>query len=227
MRGGDFWSRRKARVAAEKVEEVRRSEEAALDAEARSLEEKSDADILEQFGLPDPDELMPGDGIAGFMRREIPERLRRRAMRKLWRSNPVLACVDGLNDYDGDFTAAATDSPGVKTAYQLGQGMRAHVEALAREAEEKANATTPDRVNSEPETPQDTAFSAPASEAAEEASGNYAAPDSNMQRASESNPEYTTKVVVEGVSEVGTPWHTEEHAERRPRRMRFRFEGGE
>ena len=33
-----------------------------------------------------------------------------------------------------DFTNAATDAPGVKTAYQVGKGLTAHVEKLAREA---------------------------------------------------------------------------------------------
>lgn len=136
-RPGSFWARRKARVEAEAAEDARRAEEARADAVAQDLAEKSDEDILAEYGLPDPDDLVPGDGIAGFMRREIPERLRRRAMRKLWRSNPVLACVDGLNDYDDDYTNAATDMPGVKTAYQIGKGMKAHVEALAAEEEAK------------------------------------------------------------------------------------------
>ena len=42
-----------------------------------------------------------------FMNDKVPETLRRMALRKLWRSNPILANVDGLNDYDEDFSDAA------------------------------------------------------------------------------------------------------------------------
>ena len=57
------------------------------------------------------------------MRKEIPELLRRRALRSLWKSNPVLAVLDGLNDYDEDFTDAASATGAVKTLYKVGQGL--------------------------------------------------------------------------------------------------------
>lgn len=42
-----------------------------------------------------------------FMDTKVPKALKRMALRKLWRSNPILANIDGLNDYDEDFTDAA------------------------------------------------------------------------------------------------------------------------
>ncbi|SFO84794.1 DUF3306 domain-containing protein [Tranquillimonas alkanivorans] len=131
MSRGDFWSRRKARVAAEeraaaaaRVAELEAREEETREAEAR---EKTDEEILAELELPDPDTLSPGDDFSKFMARKVPERLRRRALRKLWTSNPVLACVDGLNDYDDDYTVAAVSGPAVRTAYQVGKGMLRHV----------------------------------------------------------------------------------------------------
>ncbi|QFS83954.1 hypothetical protein FIU97_14485 [Roseivivax sp. THAF40] len=238
-RPGSFWARRKARVEAEAAEDARRAEEARADAVAQDLAEKSDEDILAEYGLPDPDDLVPGDGIAGFMRREIPERLRRRAMRKLWRSNPVLACVDGLNDYDDDYTNAATDMPGVKTAYQIGKGMKAHVEALAAEEEAKQKAaakppealedgTAPDAVAlteagtvSEADAMSD--VGAQADPAAIAPPSGHAAPAETTEIPAE-NERATTKVadVPHGTSE--TPSYTTEESPHRPRRMRFRFE---
>jgi hypothetical protein len=53
----------------------------------------------------------------------VPETLRRKALRKLWRLNPVFANLDGLNDYDEDFTDAATAVQAVKTIYKVGRGM--------------------------------------------------------------------------------------------------------
>ncbi|MBE0413144.1 DUF3306 domain-containing protein [Yoonia sp.] len=124
----DFWSRRKAKVAQEaEAEEV---------VQDLPQEDLTDAEILAKFDLPDPESLKLGDDIKGFMSRAVPEHLRRRALRKLWRTNPVLACLDGLNDYEDDFTDAATVMPGMKTAYQVGKGMLAHLQDVAQKADE-------------------------------------------------------------------------------------------
>ncbi|WP_171089513.1 MULTISPECIES: DUF3306 domain-containing protein [unclassified Ruegeria] len=127
----DFWSRRKAAVQAEAEAEVVAAEEQAIAAQHAELEEKSDAELLAEFDLPDPDTLQPGDDVSGFMAKAVPDRLRRRALRRLWRLNPVLANVDGLVDYGEDYTDAACVIENLQTAYQVGKGMLAHVEALA------------------------------------------------------------------------------------------------
>lgn len=134
-RGADFWSRRKARVEAEARDEARLEEQRALAARDAELEEKSDAEICEEMGLPDPDLLKMGDDFSVFMNKAVPERLRRRALRRLWVSNPVLANLDGLIDYADDYTDAAMVVPNMKTAYQVGKGMLAHVQEMARQAE--------------------------------------------------------------------------------------------
>ncbi|WP_298964636.1 DUF3306 domain-containing protein [uncultured Roseibium sp.] len=121
--GSDFWSRRKAAVkAAEEAE--RAGQEAAQQAEVRAaLEEKSDDEILEELGLPDPDGLAENDDFSKFLSAAVPERLRRRALRRLWTLNPVLANIDGLVDYGEDFTDAATVVENLQTVYQVGKGM--------------------------------------------------------------------------------------------------------
>lgn len=144
----DFWSRRKAAVQAEAETEVLIAEEQVIAAQQAELEEKTDADILAEFDLPDPDMLQPGDDVSGFMAKAVPDRLRRRALRRLWRLNPVLANVDGLVDYGEDYTDAACVIENIQTAYQVGKGMLAHIEALAADVEEK----TDDVVESEADT---------------------------------------------------------------------------
>lgn len=133
----DFWSRRKAAVQAETEAEALVAEEQIITARQAELEEKSDSEILSEFDLPDPDTLQAGDDVSGFMAKAVPDRLRRRALRRLWRLNPVLANVDGLVDYGEDYTDAACVIENIQTAYQVGKGMLAHVEALAAEAEEQ------------------------------------------------------------------------------------------
>ena len=74
------------------------------------------------------------------MARAVPERLRRRALRKLWLSNPALANLDNLVDYGEDYTDAALVIENLQTAYQVGKGMLQHVlEKEASEAEEEAS----------------------------------------------------------------------------------------
>lgn len=121
--GDDFWSRRKAAVRqAEEAEQIK--EEAALaEQERAALEEKSDEDILEELGLPDPETLTKEDDFSGFLSAAVPERIRRRALRKLWGLNPVLANLDGLVDYAEDYTDAATVVDNLQTVYKIGKGM--------------------------------------------------------------------------------------------------------
>ncbi|WP_425092996.1 DUF3306 domain-containing protein [Tropicimonas sp. S265A] len=133
----DFWSRRKARVEQE-VEDDRRADEAAARAAREAeLEEKSDAEILADLDLPDPDTLEKGDDFSVFMKQVVPERIRRRALRKLWLSNPVLANLDALVEYGEDYTDAATVVENLSTTYQVGKGMLAHVQEMERQAAAK------------------------------------------------------------------------------------------
>lgn len=99
----DAWSRRKARVREEEAERARAEAEAQAARKRAELAELSDEELLARLDLPAPEALGPGDRIAEFMRAEVPERLRRRAMRALWRADPVLANLDGLLDYGEDF----------------------------------------------------------------------------------------------------------------------------
>jgi hypothetical protein len=152
----NFWSRRRAAVEAEAAAEIA-ARESEIAAEAQQAieaaqAEKTDAQILEEMGLKDPDDMIAGDDFAAFMRASVPERLRRRALRVLWRSNPVLANLDGLLDHDDDFSDAATIMPDMKSAYQVGKGMLHHVQEMARQAEnltDMAEAATDDVIKAD------------------------------------------------------------------------------
>ncbi len=56
-------------------------------------------------GLPDIETLGKDSDYTGFLRAGVPEALQNMALRKLWLSDPMLANLDGLNDYDDDFGA--------------------------------------------------------------------------------------------------------------------------
>ncbi|MEM7711354.1 MAG: DUF3306 domain-containing protein, partial [Pseudomonadota bacterium] len=71
-----------------------------------------------------------GDDVAAFMARAVPHHLRNRALRRLWTSNPVLANLDGLVDYDDDYTGNGLNGQALRTSYEVGKGLAAHVKRV-------------------------------------------------------------------------------------------------
>ena len=74
--------------------------------------------------LPDIESLDKDSDFTVFLKDGVPERLRGLALRKLWRSNPAFAVIDGLDDYDDDFTLLFPKAvaKAVKSAYQVAKG---------------------------------------------------------------------------------------------------------
>ncbi|SHJ14790.1 Protein of unknown function [Palleronia salina] len=195
----DFWSRRRAAVADQDRAETRAREDAKVAEEQAALAERPEEEVLAELGLPSPESICSGDDVKAFMAKAVPDYLRRRALRTLWRSNPVLACLDGLNDYDGDFTNAATDAPGVQTAYRVGKGLQKHLDELARQAsaDEQDDDLTP--------------------ETAPEQSLDEGATAGEDVVATAPAPEETPETDAADDTPADAP---------RPRRMAFRFDGG-
>lgn len=117
----DRWSERKAKVA-EEAEEAKKPV-AEPEAPAEAAPEKTDAEILAELGLKDPDEMEAGDDFSAFMKSVVPARIRTRALRRLWASNPAFNVIDPLIDYGEDYTDAATNVENLQTSYQVGKGI--------------------------------------------------------------------------------------------------------
>lgn len=139
----NFWSRRRQAVAAEAEEAARRDRAVAAERRAEVDAARSEAEMLAELDLPDPDTLGAGDDFAAFLRAEVPAALRRRALRRLWRSNPTLACLDGLVDYAEDYTDAGLAARPVTTTYRVGRGLARHLRVLAEAAERPEEAAAP------------------------------------------------------------------------------------
>ena len=77
---------------------------------------------LEASDLPSLESLTADSDFTPFLHTDVPSVLKKAALRKLWKSDPVLANVDGLNDYDEDFARMDLGKV-VQTAYQVGKGM--------------------------------------------------------------------------------------------------------
>lgn len=135
MSDDDFlsrWSRRKRAVLEESPPEPAAPvEEPAANPEV----DEDEAAILARFNLPLPETMQPGDDFSAFMAKGVPAFLRKRALRVLWRSNPVLANLDGLNDYDDDFTSPELTQKVLATAYQVGRGFVSKASEIAEPEE--------------------------------------------------------------------------------------------
>ncbi|MFZ1426993.1 MAG: DUF3306 domain-containing protein [Geminicoccaceae bacterium] len=129
------WSRRKA--AAREADMVQQPEFQTLDTESAPpavLEAPPEAP--KEPELPDPETLDATSDYRPFMRAGVPPELRRDALRKLWRANPIINSLDGLDDHyvTQDFTDGATVVTGLQTLYRVGKGMLEIADRLDPEA---------------------------------------------------------------------------------------------
>lgn len=72
--------------------------------------------------LPPLESLNGDSDFTPFMREGVPEFIKRKAMRILWRANPLFGFRDGLNDYDEDFNVVHYIIDQSVGAYQVGRG---------------------------------------------------------------------------------------------------------
>ena len=133
------WSERRARVSREEAEATAKPPEAPAEAELPEPQTEAEEDaLLARLGLPRPEDVA-GAEVRKFLAKGVPEFLRRRALRALWRSDPTFAVLDGLNDYDEDFNLPKYNQKILATAYQVGKGIVREIEvAVTSGADEVA-----------------------------------------------------------------------------------------
>ncbi|MCH8154313.1 MAG: DUF3306 domain-containing protein [Proteobacteria bacterium] len=136
------WSLRKRTVRRPRAEEGHADQTAQAPAAAAPEVEPPAGPPSEAAGdpevvarLPDLDSLDDTSDFSVFLKEGVPDVIRRKALRKLWRVNPVLANLDGLNDYDEDYTVAEALVKGLKTVYEAGKGYLDEDETAAPEGE--------------------------------------------------------------------------------------------
>ncbi|WP_265518310.1 DUF3306 domain-containing protein [Nitratireductor luteus] len=113
------WSRRKREVSRQDADEVSSPDEAGEEPSAEAINEEMEANRLAAEAI-DIDSLEKGDDFSLFLKRGVPTALRTKALRRLWQSNPLLANLDGLNDYDTDFNDPAHNT--YSSLWQVGRG---------------------------------------------------------------------------------------------------------
>lgn len=137
------WSRKKRGLETDELEAPAEDSSAALtppeageEADAATRADGEAGEPLKDFSDFDFEKLDYESDYTQFMDKNVSSADRHKALRKLWVSNPVLANMDGLDDYCEDYTDAAVCLPkGVlKTAYQYGRGFLNDEEVAAWEA---------------------------------------------------------------------------------------------
>lgn len=89
--------------------------------------------------LPPVESLTYESDFTPYLSPSVPEELRQQALRKLWRSNPVLANLDGLDACYQDYSMIGKVEEAVETLYQIGRGMVDSVERMTSDADSKAD----------------------------------------------------------------------------------------
>lgn len=130
------WSDRKANAAAEAEHHVASEPAESAAPEPAEAPEAEPAPVVTEADL---ENLTYESDYTKFMAKEVPDALRRRALRQLWRSDPVLANLDGLCDYDDDFTDAALAVKVLQTTHRIGQGYLSDDEIAANRARGKTD----------------------------------------------------------------------------------------
>lgn len=137
------WSQRK-RAAEEEVPESEESQQAA----PGGPEAAAGDDAIDPKDLPDIDSLDAGSDYSVFLRKGVPPGLKRKALNKLWQTDPAFRNICMLDDYNLDYTDAAMVVPNLKTLFQVGRGM---VLPEEEEAAAKAAAEAADRAVEAPQ----------------------------------------------------------------------------
>jgi hypothetical protein len=118
------WSRRKlAARRGEALEELPPANQPTPDIDTEKTSAQAvEAENVDVPKLPPIEELTRDSDYTVFLAKNVPETLRRAALQKLWRSDPVFANLDRLNDYDEDYSFVETIATAVRTSYQVGKG---------------------------------------------------------------------------------------------------------
>ncbi len=139
----DRFNRRRKKVAAEALSDQTDEEHLVSkdldDMEIADEEDAlSDSELLKKYELPDPETVEDEAVLDQFFEGDMPERLKRLALRRVWRLNPLFRFADEMVEYGEDYTDAATVVEGMQTAYEVGKGYLAKVkEALEGDGGDK------------------------------------------------------------------------------------------
>ena len=177
---------RKEQVArGEDVPETLEEEQAAANGPAPGSIAESEEDaaldddqLLQKYGLTNPEEIEDEASLDAFMQNGLPDRLRQMALRRMWRLNPLFRFADEMVEYGENYTDAATVIDGMTTAYQVGKG---YLQKAFDALDDEGGDTEADGLPASGKRPvEQTATRPPATDDEEEETGKAAASDAEQ-----------------------------------------------
>ena len=124
-------------------------EEPAPPAAAQAGEAAQQPEQVRPEDLPPIEELTAESDFTPFLKAGVPEELKRLALRKLWRSDPVFANLDGLVEYGEDFGAAFRNPGPVATLFRIGRGMPGPGDSEEEDRKEEAEVEAGEQMTAE------------------------------------------------------------------------------
>ena len=97
-------------------------EENSLDKVEEEESKMSDEELFEKYEVSNPESINSQIDLRDYMGKNIPDRLKQLALRRLWKIVPLYGEVSELVEYGEDFTDSATVIEGMQTAYEIGKG---------------------------------------------------------------------------------------------------------
>ena len=94
-------------------------------AEKKQIEEElklSDDELADKYEVSNPEKVNSSVDLREILNKNIPDRLKQLALKRLWRIVPLYGEVSELVEYGEDFTDAATVIDNLQTAYVVGKG---------------------------------------------------------------------------------------------------------
>lgn len=160
-----------AGVAVDGLAEQAAAEDLFAGIEERELTEDEEAAVA---GLPPVESLDKDSDFTPFLQSGIPDFIKRKALRVLWRSDPFFNFRDGMNDYDEDYRLIHSMLGEVSSNYKVGRG---HL------SDEELRKMTPDRARKAFDPDEEEAEATPTTER------EAAAEDGDATAASDAAPE--------------------------------------
>ena len=96
-----------------------------------------------ELKLPALESLNEASDFSVFMADGVPDGVRRAALRRLWRLDPVLANLDGMNDYEEALSTIGGASVAVRTTFDVLSGAMPNPQAQASGTDEAPAAPQP------------------------------------------------------------------------------------
>lgn len=152
--------------------------------------------------LPSLESLNGESDFTPFMREGVPEFIKKKAMRILWRANPLFSFRDEMNDYDEDYNVVHQIIDSSFGSYQVGRGHLSEEELQNMMPEEAKRAFDEDEEKNEEELTEEAKLSEEAENEEGEAEETTAGTETASDQTSAEQPDISDEIDGENGTDI-------------------------